>query len=73
MKYDGELNELLLNVQRNMKNRHSGITERQVNNATVDKKHYQRMSENERKQQQIISAIKSCTKDTLGLDTKRSC
>ena len=31
MKYNGELNELLLNVQRN-------ITEKQANNATVDKK-----------------------------------
>ena len=53
-----------------MKNRHSDITERQVNNATVDKKHFQRTSENERKQQQKISAIKSCAKDTLGLDTR---
>ena len=32
MKYNGELNELLLNIQRN-------ITERISNNATVDKRH----------------------------------
>ena len=38
MKYNGEFNELLLNVQRN-------ITEKQTNNATVDKRHYQRTSE----------------------------
>ena len=37
MKYNGELNGLLLNIQRNMKDRYSGIAERQVNNATVDK------------------------------------
>ena len=40
-----------------MKNRHSDITERQVNNATVDKKHFQRTSENERKQQQKFQQL----------------
>ena len=48
------------------------IMAKQVNNATVDKRHYQRTSGNERKQQQITLTIKSCAKDTLGLDTKRS-
>ena len=38
MKCDGELNELLPNIQGN-------ITEKQANNAIVDKRHYQRTSE----------------------------
>ena len=66
MKYDREINELLLNVQRN-------ITGRQTNNATVEKRHYQRMSEIKRETTIIEMVIKSCAKDTLGLDTKRSC
>ena len=49
MKYNGEFNELLLNAQRNMKNRHSDTTEKQANNATVGKTRYQRMSGNDRK------------------------
>ena len=53
MKYNGELNELLLNVQRN-------ITKKQANNATVDKRHYQRTSEIKRETTIIEMVIKSC-------------
>ena len=66
MKYDGELNELLLNIQRNM-------TEKQANNATSDQRHYQRTLEIKRETSMIEMMIKSCAIDTLGLDTKRSC
>ena len=34
------------------------------------KRQYQRMSGNEREQQIAALVIKTCTKDTLGLDTK---
>ena len=41
MKYDGELNELSLNIQRKQ-NRHYG---KKADKATVGKKHYQRRQE----------------------------
>ena len=66
MKYNGGLNKLLLNVQKNM-------AKKTTNNATVDKRHYQRTSEIKRETTAIEMVIKSCAKDILGLDTKRSC
>ena len=52
MKYNRELNELLLNIHRNMENRYSDLTAKQVNNATVDKsiiRERQEMRENSNK------------------------
>ena len=66
MKYDRELNELLLNIQRNM-------TEKQANNATADQRHYQRTLDIKRETSMIEMMIKSYAKDTSGLDTKKSC
>ena len=45
------------------------LRKKQANNATVDKRHYQRTSEIKR-EKMIEMVIKSCAKDTLGLDTK---
>ena len=63
MKYNGELNELLLNVQRN-------IMEKVDDNATVDKRHQQRIVRNQEGNILIKIVINSCAKDILGLDTK---
>ena len=46
------------------------LRKKQANNATVDKRHYQRTSEIKRETTMIEMVIKSCAKDTLGLDTK---
>ena len=43
---------------------------KQTNNATVDKRHYQRTSEIKREITIMEMVIKSCAKDTLRLDTK---
>ena len=49
------------------------LQKKQVNNAKVDQRHYQRMLEIKRETTMIEMMIKSRAKDTLGLDTKRSC
>ena len=66
MKYNRELNGLLLNIQRN-------IMERISNNATVDKKAFSREYQNYEGNMTVKIVIKSCAKYILGLDTKRSC
>ena len=66
MKYNGELNELLLNVQRN-------ITERISNNATVDKKAFSREYQKLRGKHNEKVVIKSCAKIYIRIRHKRSC
>ena len=66
MKYNGELNELLLNIQRN-------ITERISNNATVDKRHLAENVRNYEGNMTVKIVIKSCAKIYIRIRHKRSC
>ena len=62
MKYNGELSEPLLNVQRIIKMGIQTLREKQADKATVDKSIIRERRKLREKQQQITLVIKSCAK-----------